>query len=712
MSDELGERTGDLLFELLQRAAGLEFDELEPVLYAASAPAPGPGQDRPIFAALHRARAAAVEERWTDVIEQLYCIAHHASRAEHLQKRPGWIVLLERVSLQAAYDVLAAKSKVSRSRGSEPHPAARWAIIEADLSTNTMLPKFDGVEPYLLSKIYDSRRTATRAEGSAQVRGIGLLHAEAVAIARGIALNKDAIETFSYADCVAGIQAVRWAYGCGRGLLLNIPADKHVPEVEQVRAWELIRTEFESVGAEVWSLLRSRAARTYAELPRAETELSFQDRTLIYHAARRRYARDIDLTPGRHRLAIALTSLALQSKNSAESVDRTVECAAVFLRSPIEEQELANTLRAADESAASSALSCATADAARLRRMIATAAAKAAPGGSPPDLDLLLNTRPAREVIAQELERERHQRARQQQQDDDAFVVCPSGFLPAPKSDRDFEGIAQQHAPLLKPLPLAQLPSISRIDDLRATLEREMPHATAAITAICDELDGRVRLGLKRFALPPLLLVGPPGSGKSHLALRLADSLGLASLVLPGGGDGDSKTLSGTSRGWGNGRPGSLPTLLAQNKTASAIVVVDEIDKARRDTQNDAGLQAYLLGLLDPLTAKRHRDSYLCAELDLSGLCWIATANRLSTISDALLSRLRVIHIPQPQRPHYPSIAESILSGLAAELGVPRDALPTLQELGLDLSLANSIRDLKSLVQQGVLHYSRNIVRH
>lgn len=711
MTDELSERPEDLLTELLQRAAGLEFDELEPVLYAAaSAPAPGPGQDRPIFAALHRARAAAAEQRWNEVIEQLYCVAHLTSRAEHLQKRAGWVALLERVTLQAAYDVLVARSKLSRSRGSEPHPAARWAIVEADLSTNTMLPKFDGVEPYLLSKIYDSRRTSTRAEGAVQVRGIGMLHAEAVAIARGIALNKNAIETFSYADCVAGIQSIRWSYGCGRGLLLNIPADKHVPEVEQVRAWELIRTEFESVGAEVWSLLRSRAARTYAELPRAETELSFQDRTLIYHAARRRYARDIDLTPGRHRLAIALTSLALQSRNSARDVEHYTDCAGEFLRSPGEEQELANTLRAADESAASSALPCTSADAARLRRMIATKAK--ARGVTAPDLELLLNTNPAREVIAQEIERERHQRARQQQQDEDALIVCPGGFLPAPKSDRDFEGIAQQHEPLLKPLPLTQLPSISRIDDLRATLEREMPHATAAITAICDELDGRVRLGLKRFALPPLLLVGPPGSGKSHLALKLADSLGLARLVLPGGGDGDSKTLSGTSRGWGNGRPGSLPTLLARSKTASAIVVVDEIDKARRDTFNDAGLQAYLLGLLDPLTAKRHRDSYLCAELDLSGICWIATANRLSTISDALLSRMRVIHIPQPQRPHYPAIAESVLSGLSAELGVPRDALPTLRELNLDLALANSIRDLKSLVQQGVLHYSRNIVRH
>lgn len=709
MTDELSERAEDLLTELLQRAAGLEFDELEPVLYAAaSAPAPGPGQDRPIFAALHRARAAAAEERWNDVIEHLYCVAHHASRAEHLQKRPGWLVLLERVTLQAAYDVLTAKSKVSRDCG--VHPAARWSIVEADLSTNTMLPKFDGVEPYLLGKIYDSRRTATRAEGSAQVRGIGLLHAEAVAIARGIALNKNAIETFSFADCVAGIQAIRWAYGCGRGLLLNIPADKHIIDSEQARAWEIIRTEFDGVGVEVWSLLRSRAERTYSQLPRAETDLSFQDRTLIYHAARRRYARDIDLTPGRHRLAIALTSLALQSRNSARDVEHYTDCAGEFLRSPGEEQELANTLRAADESAASSALPCTSADAARLRRMIATKAK--ARGAATPDLELLLNTNPAREVIARELERERHQRARQQQQDEDALIVCPSGFLPAPKSDRDFEGIAQQHAPLLKPLPLAQLPSLDRIAALRHDLDREMPHASAAITAICDELEGRVRLGLKRFALPPLLLVGPPGSGKSHLALKLADALGLARLVLPGGGDGDSKTLSGTSRGWGNGRPGSLPTLLAQNKTASAIVVVDEIDKARRDTLNDAGLQAYLLGLLDPLTAKRHRDSYLCAELDLSGLCWIATANKLSTISDALLSRMRVIHIPQPQRPHYPAIAESILSGLAAELGVPRDALPTLRELGLDLSLANSIRDLKSLVRQGVLHYSRNIVRH
>jgi hypothetical protein len=82
------------------------------------------------------------------------------------------------------------------------------------------------------------------------------------------------------------------------------------------------------------------------------------------------------------------------------------------------------------------------------------------------------------------------------------------------------------------------------------------------------------------LAMQPTLLVGPAGSGMSRLAMRIAEELGVPRLDVGLGGNADTKVLGGTSRGWGSGKPTDLATLLAMRETASAIVLLDELDKS------------------------------------------------------------------------------------------------------------------------------------
>jgi ATP-dependent Lon protease len=147
-----------------------------------------------------------------------------------------------------------------------------------------------------------------------------------------------------------------------------------------------------------------------------------------------------------------------------------------------------------------------------------------------------------------------------------------------------------------------------------------------------SSLLGRARLGALSFRLPPTLLVGVPGCGKSRLALRFAELMDVPVLNVSLAGAHDAKILNGTSRGWGGGRPSTLATFLAVRRSASALVILDELDKARAGSRNDSDAQSYLLGLLEPQTARAHLDCFLKVECDYSEVSWLATANRLSAI--------------------------------------------------------------------------------
>lgn len=288
-----------------------------------------------------------------------------------------------------------------------------------------------------------------------------------------------------------------------------------------------------------------------------------------------------------------------------------------------------------------------------------------------------------------------------------ALVVCKDGFAPASdRSDGGDEDMLSVCAPLCSPLPLPAAPSASALEAASRELMSEFPWAKPVLEEIFGQLSATTALGASTLYLEPTLIVGQPGAGKSRLVRRLAEVLHLERVDIPLGGTDDTKVLSGTSRGWATGRPGDILMAMAERRTASVAVILDELDKASEGRNSQGSVYSYLLALMEPETACAYRDSFLKTPCDLSAVIWLATANALSTIPTALRSRLRILHLEQPQQQHYRAIAAGALDDLAKRWRIDQRAMPTVAELELPWDGLSSARDVRRAVEAGVTKYA------
>jgi DNA polymerase III delta prime subunit len=285
-----------------------------------------------------------------------------------------------------------------------------------------------------------------------------------------------------------------------------------------------------------------------------------------------------------------------------------------------------------------------------------------------------------------------------------AHTTCQVITEPIPAiSNREDRLMLASYEGLRSPLPLALLPETAELEDHLTQLHTEFPWATRAIETVTGELLARRRLGVMSVAWAPVLLVGPPGTGKTRLARRLAEVMALPFLLLGVGGSSDSRMLTGTSRGWASGEPAPVLRLLRDRRMAQAVVVLDELDKCPLGYGSNAvPVQAVLLGLLEPESSRRWTDSYLQVPCDLSRMLYIATANRLGTIEAALMSRLQPVLVPSPQRAHYPGIVQQVVRDIACDWGLPPEVMPALDVSGI-AHAARSVRELVRLVRQEIV---------
>lgn len=279
---------------------------------------------------------------------------------------------------------------------------------------------------------------------------------------------------------------------------------------------------------------------------------------------------------------------------------------------------------------------------------------------------------------------------------------------PLPKSfGREEADLLKQFAPLVEErMPVATMPPQSVIETIVSTLAAEYPWAHGAVDQIAELLKLRSLMGCRELVLPPLLLVGPPGTGKSRLARRLAELLSLPFVNIAMGGSNDVKMLTGTARGWGGATPSPLLTEMLQTRSASALVLLDEVDKCGRSgyTASGSELTNVLLGLLEPETASRYRDGFLQGRCDLSKLSYVATANSLR-VSKPLMSRFMILHVPEPRPQDRQGLAQSMLGDLAAEMGVPREAMP---EVPADIAqmFSGNARTLRAALRRFMLDWA------
>lgn len=171
------------------------------------------------------------------------------------------------------------------------------------------------------------------------------------------------------------------------------------------------------------------------------------------------------------------------------------------------------------------------------------------------------------------------------------------------------------------------------------------------------------------------------------------------SAVFTAGGGTDSLSLKGTSRGWYSATVSFPVQLLVDSGVGNPFVIVDEVEKVSPERRNGC-MWDVLIQMVEAETSGRFGDA-LIGEVDLRPVNWIATANSLTGLPGALLSRFTVVLCEQPSPDaHYAAIIDAVRMDLAREAGVDVRFLPSLgvAEVEFLQRSVRSIRELRAVV--------------
>jgi len=194
---------------------------------------------------------------------------------------------------------------------------------------------------------------------------------------------------------------------------------------------------------------------------------------------------------------------------------------------------------------------------------------------------------------------------------------------------------------------------------LPATLERlherfpnfgEVTSLVQRHLALCQRNPDRL------LRLPPLLLIGEPGVGKTAYARQLALLLGAPMVDVTVSALSAGFSLAGLDASYESAKPGQIWHAL-NTECMSPVVLLDEIDKPPRD---DLAMLGSLYPLLERHTARRFADQALLLPVDASFITWLATCNVVAEVEPALRSRFEIVRVEAPDLAQMPAVIASV----------------------------------------------------
>ena len=238
-------------------------------------------------------------------------------------------------------------------------------------------------------------------------------------------------------------------------------------------------------------------------------------------------------------------------------------------------------------------------------------------------------------------------------------------------------------------------------------LEASLPHFREPIRLLRNSL----ALGdatQRPVRIPPMLLLGPPGVGKTYFTHRVAELLGAPHASIAFDQSTSGSEMTGSAAYWANSSTGLLFNLICLGEVANPVVLLDELDKSCSGTgRREIDPLAQLHGALEPQTSRCTVDVSIDFEFDASLVFYVGTANTLRGLTGPILSRMETFSIDSPEPSDSVEIARAVVSqvlgrlNLQDVLGFERRGLYVLAHLSPRLMLRTAEKAIAAAVAAG-----------